>query len=49
MITLAIIILLCKILIEIAGEIDKENRRKYREQEFLRHLQESIRKGQRRN
>lgn len=49
MITLAVIILFCKILIEIAGEIDKENRKIHKEQEFLRHLQESIRKGQRRN
>lgn len=49
MITLAILFLFCKILIEIAGEIDTKNRELHREQEFQRHLQESIRKGQRRN
>lgn len=49
MITLAVLFLFCKILIEIAGEIDTENRKIHKEQEFQRHLQESVRKGQRRN
>lgn len=49
MITLFILFLFCKILIEIANDNDARNREIYKEKEFQRHLQESIRKGQRRN
>ena len=49
MITLFILFLFCKILIEIATENDARNREIHKEQEFQRHLQESIKKGQLRN
>lgn len=49
MITLFILFLFCKILIEIATENDARNREIHKEQEFQRKLTESIRKGQRRN
>ena len=38
-----------KMLIEITNEVDKRHREEQKEREFQRHLQESIRKGQRRN
>ena len=38
-----------KMLIEITDDIDKKHREEQKEKEFQRHLQESIRKGQRRN
>lgn len=49
MITLFVLFLFCKILIEIANENDVKNRELYKEREFQRQLTESIRKGQRRN
>lgn len=49
MITLFILFLFCKILIEITMENDARNREIHKEQEFQRKLTESIRKGQRRN
>ena len=38
-----------KMFIEITDDIDKKNREKHKEEEFQRHLTESIRRGQRRN
>ena len=49
MITLFILFLFCKILVEIAMENDAKSREIHKEQEFQRKLTESIRKGQIRN
>lgn len=49
MITLFILFLFCKILVEIATENDAKSREIHKEQEFQRKLTESIRKGQIRN
>ncbi|MBQ6478143.1 MAG: hypothetical protein IJI44_02110 [Erysipelotrichaceae bacterium] len=38
-----------KMFIEITDDVDKRNRQQQKEREFQRQLQESIRKGQRRN
>jgi len=38
-----------KMFIEITNDVDKKHREEQKEREFQRHLQESIRKGQRRN
>ena len=38
-----------KMFIEITDDIDKKNKEKHKEEEFQRHLTESIRRGQRRN
>ena len=46
---IAVVQVFGKMFIEITDEIDKGNREKQKEREFQRHLQESIRRGQRRN
>ncbi len=38
-----------KMFIEITNDVDKRHREEQKEREFQRHLQESVRKGQRRN
>ncbi|MBQ2657004.1 MAG: hypothetical protein IJF87_00350 [Erysipelotrichaceae bacterium] len=49
LIAVAVVGVFGKMLIEITDDIDKKNKEEQKEREFQRHLQESIRKGQRRN